>query len=475
MPAAPACTPSPPAAAYPEVLGRVLGSSLGGHRPEGHDQEAVGKDSLPAAAPTCPPAEPACPPIWGHSWLLLQTLLHPPQPQTTGRLPPKEDGIARSFFFPIRTLLLSSPGRPSSCSSLATCMSHLSREGKGGLLTPRWLGAQESTPDPTGICVSLHVSREIWFTMSKCLGEQYLSRWEDLRALGWGNKAFVLFNMSHPHPSHVHGSTKNQRHPPCLPLKPWSSKEHAGYRRCQDNNIAERDFIDFVLSPNVYIKASDILTVIMPSLLGLLCRRQSPRARHMERAWCLEAMTCPISRTAHGCRWQPLTPTHCLANLGRPQLQAHLPVLRHRPSLLPKLCLARESGSHRPLHKPTPTTTALLRKIIHWCLKVPQTGASDDFMTNFPQRHQGRQSLMLCLALTPCECLSAITTGNRAWSLHIILLLVHKFPLKGFQHPHTASSQAFKLLQPSQPDRMVPRNYKQHGTIFYYNTQHYYF
>jgi len=52
---------------------------------------------------------------------------------------------------------------------------------------------------------------------------------------------------------------------------------------------------------------------------------------------------------------------------------------------------------------------------------------------------------MLCLALAPCEYLSAITTDSEAWSLHIALLFVHKFPLKGFQHPHMDSTQALKV------------------------------
>lgn len=181
-------------------------------------------------------------------------------------------------------------------------------------------------------------------------------------------------------------------------------------------------------------------------------------------------------------RGHPPAPACRLPNLGRAQPPAlcrarriSLPFSLISLSLLLKLCLGGESGSQRPLHKPTPTATALLRKMIHQCLKIPQTRALADFTTDFPQRHRGRQWLMLRLASTPREYLSAITTDSRARSLHIILLFVHKFPLKGFRHPHTASSQAFRLLKPSQPDRMVPRNYKQRGTIFYYNTRHYYF
>jgi len=250
--------------------------------------------------------------------------------------------------------------------------------------------------------------------------------------------------------------------------------------------MAERDLSDFGLSPAVYIQCSDLLAVFKPSLRGLLCTRDSPRARHAEGAWCCETVTCPISRCSQSQadgQSQAMASGPCTLS-GKPwQSPAagslpgiiNLPVLRHHPSLLLKLCLGRESSSQRPLHKPTHTTTALLRKMIHWCLKIPQTGALADFMTNFPRRHRGRQSLMLRLASTPCEYLSAITTDSRARSLHIIPLFVHKFPLKGLQRPHTASSQAFRLLKPSQPDRMVPLNYKQHGTIFYYNARHYYF
>lgn len=197
----------------------------------------------------------------------------------------------------------------------------------------------------------------------------------------------------------------------------------------------------------------------------------------MEGAWCLEAMTHPVPRTTCGCRqtgrlwWQLPAPAGCLANLSRSNCRlcswhnkSPCPSASPLPLLL-KLCFGRKRFT-KTFTQTHPMTTALLRKMIHWCLKIPQTGALTDFMTDFPRRHWGQQWLMLHLASTPCEYLSAITTDSRAQSLHIILLFVHKFPLKGFQHPHTASSQAFRLLKPSQPDRMVPRNYKQCRTIF---------
>lgn len=202
----------------------------------------------------------------------------------------------------------------------------------------------------------------------------------------------------------------------------------------------------------------------------------------MEGAWCLGVTNRPspdhpwlqadwqTQATAPCSRWVPGKPQHSRAAssvLG----MTNLPVLRHCLSLLLKLCFGRKWFT-KTFTQTHPTTTALLRKMIHWCLKIPQTGALTDFMTDFPRRHWGQQWLMLRLASTPWEYLSAITTDSRARSLHIILLFVHKFPLKGFQHPHTASSQAFRLLKPSQPDRMVPRNYKQCRTIFYDNTRH---
>lgn len=426
-------SPGPPTPASPARSRRILGTSLSRWRPEGHGQEGSGKDSLlPDAL------------MWPH-----RASTSHPFGDTPGSFPPPPSPASnhgqvflrgrwhrQSISFPIRTL-------------------SLSQRRKGGSSHPasRETGKYQWSHHRC-LIFSLHISREIWHTMPKYLGEQYLSWWEHSRALGWGNKAFGTCHIHTPRWACCwsHGP-------------PWSLRETDTARTALQPKWI---LLTSILSQTVHIKNADPSPLIPAWLAGIshdLPRLQDcPRSQADRQRQATSPCSCALSGKP---RQSPAA--------GSPPGITNLPVLRRRLSPLVKLCLGRESSSQRPLHKPTPTTTALLRKMIHWCLKIPQTGALADFMTDFPRRHGGQQSLMLRLASTPREYLSAITTDSRAWSLHIILLFVHKFPLKGFQHPHAASSQASRLLKPSEPDRMVPHNYKQHGTILYYNTCHYYF
>lgn len=129
--------------------------------------------------------------------------------------------------------------------------------------------------------------------------------------------------------------------------------------------MAERAFMDFFLSPTVYAKGSDLLTVFTPSFLGLLCMRRRPGTRHMERARCLEATTCPVSGTAGGRRQTgrgrretpapalPGKPRHSTAAGSLPGI-TNLPVLRHRLSLSFPSFVWVEKVVHKDLYTNSP-------------------------------------------------------------------------------------------------------------------------